>query len=295
MDDIYRVALVDPTRHWDELLAAGAIVWGINITDAGLAKRCERNLGPRRAGAGRSNSVIEAALTHELPPVGATLLTIKADVYALGTMAVLFMRRRRLARGASAAIPRNVRGRVMMIATHTKAVVDWILMDLPVIAPEARELVLEDDQDDLLFAVRMVGIWLESGTFPGAAEARSSLADDRSEQIDLVRKVSVWHGGRIATIETTSRFALSVGKRLAPVVIAINPEFRFHGGRPHRKVTIYQTAPGYVDLAAVADDLNAIEPGWGGGLPRTIGSPQGKPTTSSLGQLMDAVARHPLG
>jgi hypothetical protein len=100
--------------------------------------------------------------------------------------------------------------------------------------------------------------------------------------------------GRIATIETSSRLAPEVCTRLAPGGIAINPSHRFHGGPPHRKVTIFQRELGYVELAAVGEDLNAIEPGWGGS-PTAIGSPQGKPATISFDELMDTVERHLLG
>lgn len=81
--------------------------------------------------------------------------------------------------------------------------------------------------------------------------------------------------GGIAYVETTLPCATSIGYAQAPVVVAVNPAMKLGPqGEPFRKVSICQHEPGYADLNAIKETLNAQEPGWGGS-PTFIGSPQG--------------------
>ena len=79
-----------------------------------------------------------------------------------------------------------------------------------------------------------------------------------------------------------------IGYSQAPIVVAINPEFRFQGGEPHRKITICQYQDGYINLKKVVENLNLIEPGWGGSA-TICGSPQGKASIVSESQLWEGV------
>ena len=67
-----------------------------------------------------SLATIEAALVHELPPLSAMLATIKSDVDTIGAMAVLDIRRWRLAENIGEDVPRDCRARVLMIAAQAK-------------------------------------------------------------------------------------------------------------------------------------------------------------------------------
>ncbi len=40
--------------------------------------------------------------------------------------------------------------------------------------------------------------------------------------------------GEVAVVASAHRAATGVGYMLAPVVVALNPEFRVQGGKPHR-------------------------------------------------------------
>ena len=73
-----------------------------------------------------------------------------------------------------------------------------------------------------------------------------------------------------------------LGYRFAPLVVA------FAGRDIPRQVTIAQFSAGYVDLAAVASDLNAEEPGWGGSA-TIVGSPQGVGSRLSEARILMAV------
>jgi hypothetical protein len=97
-DKIYEVALLDPRANRDakaandRVFTPGAFVVGVAVTDPILAARCAWNLDPQHTGSDRSTAAIEAALMSDLPPAGATLVTIAPTVDAFGAMAVWFMR-----------------------------------------------------------------------------------------------------------------------------------------------------------------------------------------------------------
>jgi hypothetical protein len=215
-------------------------------------------------------------------------------VHVLTAMAVIFMRRAKLTHGTGPGVPSSgwIAARILEIGGYHQTAVDWLPDDPIVTGPQALSAVVGDTQGDLLERVRVVGTWIQTGTFPGEDDVVTQLQRDRDEQIGLPRHFRIWDGGRIATIETTSRFAVEAGKRLAPIVIAINPQHRFPGARPHRTVTIVQREAGHVDLDAVAADLSAREPGWSGDLRTTIDSPQGRTSTISLETAMKIVKRH---
>lgn len=96
----------------------------------------------------------------------------------------------------------------------------------------------------------------------------------------------------IAIVETTHRAATMIGYCLAPVVIAINPEFRFRQDmEPVRKVTICAWSSRYADIPACLADLNIFEPGWGGA-GNIGGSPQGVSCGLPTQIIIDAILNH---
>jgi invasion protein IalB len=97
--------------------------------------------------------------------------------------------------------------------------------------------------------------------------------------------------GKIAVVVSTHRAATSVGYALAPIVVALNPTFRFQGGEPHQKFTICQFTGEYVDMNMAAAELAALEPGWGGS-PTIIGSPQGISSKLSPDEVVAIVSKH---
>lgn len=69
-------------------------VYGIEVTVPALAKRCAFNLDPQHSGGDANRAAIEDALTTELPTEGSTLATVRADLDAVGAMAVISLRAR---------------------------------------------------------------------------------------------------------------------------------------------------------------------------------------------------------
>ena len=105
--------------------------------------------------------------------------------------------------------------------------------------------------------------------------------------------------GKIAVVESTHKAAINpVGYSLAPLVVALNPEFQPRADTPAvRKFTIAQYQAGHVDMAAVANELNQLEPTstekskWGGS-PTIIGSPQGVSSALTVDQVVAVVEKY---
>jgi hypothetical protein len=75
-----------------------------------------------------------------------------------------------------------------------KAAREWVPGDLieQVSGPQALQVVVQDSGRDPLARVRLVGTWIETGSFPGIDAAIAQVCRDRVEQVDLSRQVSVW-------------------------------------------------------------------------------------------------------
>ena len=136
--------------------------------------------------------------------------------------------------------------------------------------------------------------WLITGEEP--KEYRDRVEKERCELIAAIEsgevKTQVFPGGMIASVETTHRAATMIGYHLAPIVVALNPAFRFAGGEPHRKFTVCQYTAGYADLKAAAAEMSSLwEDGWGGS-PTIIGSPQGAGSTLTIDDVVRMVEKH---
>ncbi|NTW30024.1 MAG: hypothetical protein HGA33_02015 [Candidatus Moranbacteria bacterium] len=139
--------------------------------------------------------------------------------------------------------------------------------------------------------VGMMTKWLLTGEEPESY--RSQVERERLDLIAAIEagEVKITRLNNITAVETTHRAATMVGYLSAPIVVALNPAFRFAGGEPHRKFTVCQYTAGYVDLRAVVAELAAMEAGWGGS-PTIIGSPQGVGSILTIDDVVIAVERH---
>lgn len=141
--------------------------------------------------------------------------------------------------------------------------------------------------------VRMMRLWLEGGEEPAAYRER--VEKERMELVAAIErgeiKIETVSDGRITVVTSTHRAATAIGYSQCPIVVAVNPVFRFQGGDPHRKVTVCQFEAGHVDLGAALAELNALEPGWGGS-PTIGGSPQGVASTLTVEQIVAVLEKH---
>ena len=305
---MYRFHVLSPIRaeaaeaHNAPLLGRDTL--GIEVTEPELARRCGLgNLDPQHTEGRADLTAIELALEHPLPPPGAILVTIRPDADAFGAMALFALR-------AGGTEPdRALRERVALVARADRfAHGDW-----PGPRPLPRDteqawaffvggepttaalmVICEDRTRTAEERVRLLGDWLVTGKLPDWAIGRA-----RERAQGIVRAVvdgeidaGTAAGGRIAVVESHHPAALRLGYCLAPVVVALNPEFRpVHGEGPYRKFTICQYREGFLDLPGAMRALRAREPGWGGS-PTIIGSPQGTSSKLPMEEVVEIVGDH---
>lgn len=290
----YEFAIVDPRPFAREAALADLAAtpsFGLEVTVPELADACSfGNLDPQHIGGNVDVAAIEEAVTCPLPPAGARLVTVRADADSVGSMAVLAMRVEGLD------LDEEVLERVAAIADADKHHSEWSPADGLVAASvfDAVKSIVMDFKRPLAVRVDVVREWLVGGDFADSEEEIDDIAAQRREAVNLVEEVTVAADGRIAVIESTSRFAVSAAYAKTGVVVAVNPTFRFGGGEPHRKVTVCQARPGLVDLKGVFTALNEVEPGWGGS-PTIGGSPQGVSSVIATDEIVKIVEEHLLG
>lgn len=278
-------------------------VYGIEVTVPALAKRCAFNLDPQHTGSDTNRAAIEDALTTELPTEGSTLATVRADLDAVGSMAIFNIR----AKGESL---ESATDRIALVATADKfARGGWPgTKALPSASNPWDESSASAESSPSLAAiaaavadfkvpigdrVAMMERWLLNGEEP--AGYRAQVERERQEMIAAIDsgaiKIIRIVGGRIAVVVSEHRAATSIGYSCAPVVIALNPAFRQGPGEPYRKFTVCAFEAKYADIKSALAELAELEPGWGGS-PTIGGSPQGVSSKLTIDQVVDAVSNH---
>ena len=293
-------------------------VLGVEVTVPALAVRGTLgNIDPQHTGGDSSWAAIEVAFECELPPHGATLATVRADLDAVGGMAVIALRRYYHKSGSPSehdralctAVLADLEPRIRLVAESDKFArggypgprslpsADDPWPEGIASAESSRPLAaiaaaVADFKVPIADRVAAMERWLLKGEEP--AEYRSRVEAERLEMIKAIERAEITVGKVVeglAVVVSTHRAGTSLGYCEAPVVVASNPEFRFQGGSSHLKYTVCQYEAGYVDLKSVAAELSAREPGWGGS-PTIIGSPQGQGSTLTIGEVTEVAKRH---
>ncbi len=294
----------------DKIFASGPVL-GIEVTVPALAARCTLgNIDPQHT-QGRNYAAIEDVLGVVLPPDGATLATVRADLDSVGAMAVLAMRAE-MGQEEFDSLPMEVVLRLQQVATADKFARGGYpgpkalpTMDNPwpeesASAESSRPLAaiaaaVVDFKVSLAERVETMKKWLLTGE--ETAQYRAVVERERTDMVralgdGTIRAKRVECAiGAVALVESTHRAATVVGYSLAPVVVALNPSFKLGAGEPHRKFTICAYTAQNADIKSALAELAKLEPGWGGS-PTIGGSPQGVSSTLTVEQVVEVVARH---
>lgn len=310
----YEYAVFDPRPIPEAQAANDAIfakgpVYGVEVTNPKLAERCAVNLDPQHSGGDAMAAAIEAAMTWEVPPEQATLATLKADIDAVGAMAVLEMRRR------DEELSDEMKGRAGLIADADRASAKpWPgRQDLPnkehpwpsTFFSDPRAVAVlsaaaSDFKSPLGARVATMEGYLKDGVMPASYEKQ--VDEGRQQLIAALEsgdmKAELTADGKVAIVVGKHRDAMTVGYSLSPIVIAFNPEFSPNPKVPaHAKYTIAQYKMGLADLMGALKELNAADTAvteqakWGGS-PGIIGSPQGVSSKLSPEQVAEVVSRY---
>jgi hypothetical protein len=278
-------------------------VYGIEVTVPALAKRCTFNLDPQHTGGDANRAAIEDALMAELPTEGSTLATVRADLDAVGSMAVFNLR----AKGESL---EPAMERIALVAAADKFARGGYPGPKPLptrdnpwdessaTAESSRQLAaiaaaVMDFKVPLVDRVATMEKWLLTGEEP--EQYRASVEKERLDMITALETGQIKHetrsGGKIAVVESTHRAATSVGYSLAPVVVALNPSFKQGPGEPYRKFTICAFEAKFADIKSALTELATLEAGWGGS-PTIGGSPQGVSSRLTIDEVVAVVEKH---
>lgn len=323
----YKFALLDPrlipaAAEVNEKIFASGPVLGVEVTVPTLAALCGLgNLDPQHAGGDASRAAIEEALNWRtygpeaaLPPDGAMLVTVRADLDSVGAMAVFALRRaskQGWGEDDEDELDSWSMERIRLVAEADKfARGGWPgarpfpSRDNPwpketATAESSRPLAaiaaaVMDFRVPLADRVAAMERWLLTGEEP--VSYRERVEAERAEMIRALEAGEITHrlvaDGRIAVVESTHRAATMVGYSLAPVVVARNPSFKLGGGEAHVKYTVCAFEAGkFADIKSALAELATFEPGWGGS-PTIGGSPQGVSSTLTVEQVVEVVARH---
>lgn len=306
----YQYGLIDPRPIPDAKTANDKLfenphgVLGIEVTIPAYALRCTLgNIDPQHTDGNKDLAAIELAQTCEIPPSEATMVTVRADLDALGSMALLEYR----ANGGE--ITPEMLVRIEAIATTDKfARGGWPgKSELPnkenpwptsgsssenkSLAPIAARIM--DFKVPVADRVKSMEEYLTQGT--ESAGYREKVEAERAEMIGALEKgaikIEVIADGRVAYVESSHRSGTSLGYSQAPIVVAFNPTFKQGPGDAYKKYTVCQYDDSWVDLVAVKNELAQLEEGWGGS-PTIIGSPQGKSSEIPHEKIVAIIAKH---
>jgi hypothetical protein len=278
-------------------------VLGIEVTIPHFAERCALGNLDHHGDKTGAPTAIEQAVTHPLPPDNAVLITIRADLDAIGAMAVLSIR------ATNAEIPEDAHRRIKTVADADigalLAATKWQPKELPskenpwpaTIAVDGNRRLsaiaaaVADFKVPLPDRVEIMKKWLLTGEEP--AGYRERVEAERQDMIAALENGQIRYAevGGIATVISSHRAATSVGYAIAPVVVAQNPKMSQGGGDPYNKFTICQFAAGYANIPAALAELSQLESGWGGNA-NIGGSPQGVSSKLTLDDVVAVVKRH---
>lgn len=320
---------IPAAKEANEKIFADGPVFGIEITIPELAKRCVGNIDPQHTGGDSTKSAIEEAMTMDLPSAS-MIATIRPDLDSIGAMSIMVLKEEHNSvmlttpygnltgckygvwgwGSLEQQLSEDTKSRIKLIAESDKfAKGGWPgVRPLPTVEKPFDDSTASAESDSRLAPmsavvsdfklpvserVELLIKWLLTGEEPAGYWKRWIV-----ERIALAKaiadgtiKAEVAGGGKIAKVVSTHRASTSVGYCLAPVVVALNPSFQLGGGAPHKKFTICQFTPGYIDLKVVLAELSGIEAGWGGS-PTIGGSPQGVSSALTINEVVGVVEKH---
>ena len=276
-------------------------VLGIEVTIPALAEKCSLgNIDPQHTDGDISKASIDVVASLEnLPPEKAYLVTVRADLDAIGSMALIDLRRKGLK------LDEKIKERINKISEMDRFDKgDWKAKPLPtkeniwadITGGEelyALNSLVMDFKVSIQNRVKIIEKWLESGDTP--KEYEEKVKNERESTLKALEngeiKIELVADGAIAKVESKSLAGTNLGYCLAPTIVVSNPEFKLQAGEAHLKHTIAQYKLGYIDLISALKELRQKEEGWGGS-PTIIGSPQGTSSKLSSDQIVEIISKY---
>lgn len=218
---MYKFATLDPrivqgTNEANEKIFANGKVYGIEITVSALVERCIFNLDPQHTGGNANRAAIEEAMTTWLPVEGVILVTVRADLDAIGAMAILSLRKKCVSLEFAME-------RINMVAESDKfarggypgpkPLPSYQEGETPTRILAAIAAAVSDFKVPLADRVSTMELWLLTGEEP--EQYRAQVEKERLDVITALEtgqiKSETRANGRIAVVESTHRAARVLG------------------------------------------------------------------------------------
>jgi hypothetical protein len=130
--------------------------------------------------------------------------------------------------------------------------------------------------------------WILTGTFK-EIDFYNQMATENFKEALSSSKIEIISPDKLVFVRSNKRGACGIGYQFAPVVIAMNPSFRFGFGDSRvygRKWAIAQCDSGFIPMSEILNSVLELEPGWGGS-ETIIGSPQLTPSRISKDDIVE--------
>lgn len=305
----YQYGLIDPRSTPEAKTANDKLfenpngILGIEVTIPQYAEKCNLgNIDPQHTNNNADLAAIELAQTCDVPPDKATMVTIRADLDAFGSMVLLKYRANK------GKLTPEIISRIEAIALKDKfSRGRWPgKSELPSKENPWPGSKNDSSQNTILSSVsakimdfkvpineriKSMEEYLIHGTEP--LGYKEKIEAERAEMLNALEdgKIKIVADGNIAYVESSHRSGTNLGYSQAPVVVAFNPTFKQGSNDTYKKYTICQYDDSWVDLIAVKNELTKLEEGWGGSS-TIIGSPQGKNSEIPHKKIIEIVAKH---
>lgn len=265
---------------------------GIEITDIDLNNNMHLSIDPQHTNQSQMTS-LEYVYTYQLDILGLIksfnnlfMCTIRPDMDSISTMSILTMLLN------NETIPKNgdMVFRLKAIAKSDKhgrsnwelRKDDYLIFEnynhcgLPIGLP----YMISDHKLSMDIKIKNMITYLNTGTFD-SLDKYNVLLNKTKKESNKTTNVDIIIPKKLCFITSKHRGAVGHGYKYAPIVIAKNDKFMFGYGVTKiygKKYTIAQYDNNkYIDLLNLKEELNKIEPGWGGS-DCILGSPQTKPS-----------------
>lgn len=132
--------------------------------------------------------------------------------------------------------------------------------------------------------------WIINGTFDGLSDFNRIANHNAREAINF-SKVQIIIPRKLVFVRSIKRGACGIGYKFAPIVIALNPSYRYGFGESRvygKKWIIGQMNDKFINLTKLVRLIEKQERGWGGSS-TIIGSPQDRPSKLTKNEVIDFV------
>lgn len=188
----------------------------------------------------------------------------------------------------------DIQSRINAIANYDRHSRDWKKINLnqfsKIKIPRGLFLLVSGWKNSIMFKIEMVKEWILTGYF-NEMESYNNLASTNFHESIITSKIEMIIPKKVVFVKSTKRGACGIGYQTAPVVLAMNPSFRFGLGDSRvygRKWIVAQCNNQFINMEKLLNLIKQRESNWGGS-DTIIGSPQDRPSKIKKNDLIKMI------